>query len=65
MMRKVTFKRLLIAGEYLGFCEDKGYLYSIFLDYNNRGDAVFGIYSVRGHVLEQLIEYSVWKENEK
>ena len=62
---RVSFRRLVTNGEYLGYDDDFGYLYSIFIGYDKKHRARYGIYSVRSNVIECLITYPVLREEKQ
>jgi hypothetical protein len=61
----VTFKRLVLNGEYLGHCDQRGYIYSIFSGYDESSRPQHSIYAVHGNALEHLITYPIINKEEK
>ena len=51
--------------KYLGYDDDFGYLYSIFIGYDKKHRARYGVYSVRSNVIECLITYPVLREEKQ
>jgi hypothetical protein len=45
-------------GEYLGYCEEKGYMYSLFMGYDDKGRKLYRIYAIKNNKPYLLIEYT-------
>ncbi|CDQ41849.1 hypothetical protein [Virgibacillus salexigens] len=58
----VTYKQLILEGKYLGYCGHMGYLYSIFVRYDEKEQEVYQIYGVHGNALHFLIEYPILRK---
>jgi hypothetical protein len=58
----MSLNTIKARGEYLGFCEQKGYLYSVFTGYDFIGRQKFTIYAIRGGYAEYLIDFSIYIE---
>ncbi len=55
----ISFSRIIRNGDYLGYCPDKGYIYSLFLSYDERGGSRYMITAVKNGEYLVLLEYSV------
>lgn len=57
-MMSVSVKHIVTNGEYLGYCDEKGYVYSIFCGYDERGRKIYRIYAIKGGEKQLLIEFT-------
>ncbi|PVC75037.1 hypothetical protein C2I27_03885 [Priestia megaterium] len=55
---KMTYNTVKAHGEYLGFDEEKGFLYSVFRDYDNKGNKKYMIVHLTNGTVSPLIEYT-------
>lgn len=60
----MNLKHIMRNGEYLGYCPVKGYLYSLFSCFDDKGNALYRIYSIKNNKIEKLIEFSATKGGE-
>jgi len=58
-MKSISYKRIISSGDYLGFDEDFGFIYSVFIGYRKDGSPEYGVYSLRGQCIECLIVYPI------
>lgn len=45
-------------GSYLGFCEQKGYIYSVFKGYDSHGKKEYFIVAISGNQVTYLIDFT-------
>lgn len=54
-----TYQFVKENGEYLGFCKIKGYIYSVFNGYDNKGRAIYSVCALSNGDVITLITYKV------
>ncbi|WP_169712532.1 hypothetical protein [Parageobacillus galactosidasius] len=54
----MSVQAIIRNGEYLGYCEEKGYIYSVFYGYDERGRKIYRIYAIKGGEEQLLIEFT-------
>lgn len=54
----MTQKHVITAGEFLGACDVKGYLYSVFQGYTAQGLKRFSIVAVKAGKVTQLLTFT-------
>lgn len=59
-----TIKSIINRGEYLGFDNQKGYLYSLFVSYNEKGQPLYSIYAIKDGEADLLITYPIINRKE-
>lgn len=69
MNNQVTLRKLIKEGSYLGFCEEKGYMYSIFAgygeDYFKGNHKHYAVYCFKDGVIEHLITFPSYIKEEE
>lgn len=53
----VSHKHVITAGEYLGICDQKGYIYSVFRGYAQNGKKLFSVCAVKNGNVDVLITF--------
>jgi len=54
----MTFETIKKQGEYLGFCEMKGYIYSVFRGHDKKGCKLYSVVAVKDNQTMILITFS-------
>lgn len=54
----MSVQAIIRNGEYLGYDEEKGYIYSVFAGYDKRGRKIYQIYAVKNGKAFLLIEFT-------
>lgn len=54
----MSIQTIIHSGEYLGYCEEKGYIYSMFTGYDKKGKKKYTIFAIKNGYASQLIEFT-------
>lgn len=53
----MSVEHVITAGEYLGLCPKRGYIYSVFTGYSGRGLKQYSIVAVKNGAVAILLSY--------